>query len=67
MKTHFVDVNEELNSSRSSWKLKLIVRVVFKYNNNDKKVESDTLINCINDQTHMLEIYLDVCANESIK
>ena len=32
-----------------------------------KKFESDTLINCINDQTYMLEIYFDASANESIK
>ena len=37
MKTRFIDINEELKTTRSSWKLKLIVAVVFKYGDNDKK------------------------------
>ena len=37
MKTRFVDINEELKSFRSSWKLKLIIGGVLKYDNNNKK------------------------------
>ena len=36
--THFIGVIEELKCTRSSWKMKLIVGVVFEYDNNYKKV-----------------------------
>ena len=67
MKTRFIDINEELKTTRSSWKLKLIVAVVFKYGDNDKKVETEILIHSINDQTIMLENDLDAFVNKIIK
>lgn len=36
--TLFIGVIEELKCTRSSWKMKLIVGVVFEYDNNYKKV-----------------------------
>ena len=39
-KTHFINIIENLKSTRSSWKIKLVLGVVFEYNNNYKKVET---------------------------
>ena len=44
MKTHVIDVIEELKSTRSSFELKLIVRVVFKSDNDNKIVEIEIFI-----------------------
>ena len=35
--THFIDIREELKSTRSSWKMKVIVGIVFEYDGNYKK------------------------------
>ena len=57
MKMYFIDIIEELKSTRSSWKIKLILGVGFEYD--DKKVE--------NDQTIMLETNLGVFADDIMK
>ena len=67
MKTRFVDISEEFKSFRSSWKLRLIVGEVFKYDNNNKKVKTDILIHSINNQTIMPETIFDAFVNENIK
>ena len=57
MKMYFINIIEELKSTRSSWKIKLILGVGFEYD--DKKVE--------NDQTIMLETNLGVFADDIMK
>ena len=39
----YIVIIKELKSTRSSWKMKLIVGVVFEYDNDDKKVETQML------------------------
>ena len=58
MKTHFTDIVEKLKSTRSSWKMKLIVRMVFEYD--DKKSETEIFIDNTNEQIIMLETDSDV-------
>ena len=52
MKTYFIDRIEELKNTRSSWKKKLIVRVVFEYGRDDKKVETEIFIYNINKKNY---------------
>lgn len=40
---YYIVIIKELKSTRSSWKMKLIVGVVFEYDNDDKKVETQML------------------------
>ena len=41
MNLHFIDIIEELKSTRSSWKMKLKVGVVFEYDDDDKKIGTE--------------------------
>ena len=47
MKTHAIDVIEELKSTRSSFELKLIIGVVFKSVNDNKIVEIEIFITAL--------------------
>ena len=44
MKTQFI---EELKSTRSPWKIKPVVGVIFEYDNDDKKIEMEIFIRSI--------------------
>lgn len=47
MKRQFI---EELKSTRSSWKIKPVVGVIFEYDNDDKKIEMEIFIRSINEK-----------------
>ena len=49
MNLHFIDIIEELKSTRSSWKMKLKVGVVFEYDDDDKKIGTEIFIHNINE------------------
>lgn len=51
MKIQFIDITEELKRARSSQKMKLIVGVVFEYND-DKKFETEVFIHNINEKNY---------------
>ena len=59
MKAQFINIIEELKSTRFSWKMKLMVGVVFEYDD-DKNVETEIFIRNINGKTIMLETDSDV-------
>ena len=48
MKTDFIDIVEELKNTRPSLKIKSIVALVFKYNRDDKRGETEIFIHSIN-------------------
>ena len=52
MKTRFIDIIEELKRTRSLWKIKLIVGVVFEYDRHDKKVEIEIFIDRLDEKNH---------------
>ena len=43
MKKHFVDINEELKSTRLSYKIYLLLALYFEYNRSNTKVEKECL------------------------
>ena len=49
MKTNLLDIIEELKSTRSLWKKKLIVEVVYEYDVGNRKVETEIFIHSIKD------------------
>ena len=53
MKTHFVDINEEMSCTRCSLKTKLIVGLFYDYDGDDKKAETVIFIHCMHDETIM--------------
>ena len=65
MKTQFI---EELKSTRSSWKIKPVVGVIFEYDNDDKKIEMEIFIRSINEKKKkMVKTDSDVSINDIIK
>ena len=48
MKAQSIDIIEELKSTRSSWKMKLIVGVILQYDDDDKNFETKLFIHNIN-------------------
>ena len=67
MKTHFIDIFEELKSTRSSWKIKLIVGAVCKYDGDNRNVETEIFIQSVKETTIMLETDSDVFFYDTIK
>ena len=63
MKTQFI---EELKSTRSSWKIKPVVGVIFEYDNDDKKIEMEIFIRSFNEKK-MVKTDSDASINDIIK
>ena len=51
--THFIDIRAELKSTRSSWKMKVIVGIVFEYDGNYKKVETEIFIYSLHEKKQL--------------
>ena len=67
MKTHFTDLIEELKSTGSSWKIKLIAKVVCKYDRDDRKVKTKIFIHSIKETAIMLGTDFDIFDHDIIK
>lgn len=63
---HFIDIVEELKSTRYSWKMKLTVGMFFEYDGKYKKVETERFIHSIQ-KTIMRESDSNVFAGDIIK
>ena len=64
MKMNFIDIIEELKMTRSSLKMKLILRVVFEFDNDHKKVRTEIFIH---NQKIMLENNFNMFVDDLIK
>ena len=63
MRKHFVDVIEELKSTRFLWKIYLILRLYFEYYKSDRNIEKEMFIHSFH-QKFMLSSSTDVLINE---
>ena len=71
MRTYFTDIKKESKSTRSWWKMKLIVGVIFEYDTNSEKVQLEMYsiieIYNINGNTIKIETNSDVSVDNVIK